>query len=183
MWCHRSVSRLLFNSQWEVRVYTTADKRAQHGQFQPNKLQRHIVGTTSSQVPHRALHSIFGLLFMLMRCCVNERWDKQLTLGGPLGPACRSYKANTKTWSLAADTLEETVRRAAGVALSHLTSASARLPSSSSASLPPIQPINTHFFFFKGPLLHDLPLSITWPPRGGCHGNTTHRSRLPSLFP
>lgn len=84
---------------------------------------------------------------------------------GLLGQACHLYKARKKeknnNQGSGRDKLDETVRGTAGVALPRLTSASAHLPSSSSVSLVPIKPVNTHFF----KLLYVLPLSITWPLR------------------
>lgn len=119
-----------------------------------------------------ALHSIFGLLFMIMRCSVNEQQDKQLMLG-PVGPALHLYNAKTRD-----NKLNETVCGAAVVTFnisfcSHLVLL-VRLTSSHWTC--------KHTFCFKPSPLHS-PSQHHLATEGGCHGNTTHRSRLPSLLP
>lgn len=92
---------------------------------------------------------------------MNSR-DKQLMLS-LLGPARHSFKAKKTKGLLKINSMKQ---RAARLHLlpPRFTSASPYLPSSSSVSLVPIEPVNTLFFF--SPLLNVLPLSITWPLRG-----------------
>lgn len=78
----------------------------------------------------------------------------------------------------ATDKIGERVRGAAGVPLPHLIIL--RSLDVSSSSLPAIKPINSHFFKPSSPR---SPFQHHLATEGGCHGNATHMSRLPSLLP
>lgn len=154
-------------------MYTTTDTRAQHGLFKLNILQRHTEGWPLPR-PLRecvALHSIFGLLFMVMRC--SEQQDKQLMLG-PLGTSLLLVRS--KRGSCYRQTRWNSAQRGWCHSPTFDLTIAWRLLFLTSCH-------QTHKLTFFKPSLPRSPFQHHLATEGGCHGNATHMSRLPSLLP